>query len=298
MRCSSLQDPTRPRGAAAGPRSASATRRGGRVTTARSRAYGSVSCGIAIAPTKCSWKRGSIAVSIFSTRRTTSSISARAARLSSAIRAPVPAALPARGDAGRVAVGDEPEHQRVDRVDVAAERAGEADPVDVVDPVVLHQQRAARVERGLRELDLAHVVLGDRRARARRRGGRTRTCGRRGRSGACGRERAVDHAVGREDAGEEQLGDHLDDARAADAGHVRAGEAGLVGPQRRCRSPGSAARASPGRCARARSRRARRAGRRRSARPRTRGRSGSTRRAAARGCRARSRRWCRRRPAG
>ena len=45
--------------------------------------------------TKCSWKRGSTAVSIFSTRRTTSSISARAVRSSSAMRAPVPAALPA-----------------------------------------------------------------------------------------------------------------------------------------------------------------------------------------------------------
>ena len=41
------------------------------------------------------WKRGSTAVSIFSTRRTTASISVRAARDSRAINAPVPAAFPA-----------------------------------------------------------------------------------------------------------------------------------------------------------------------------------------------------------
>ena len=51
---------------------------------------GAVRCGNAIASTKCSWNRGSTAVSIFSTVRTTSSISRRAALLTSAIRAPVP----------------------------------------------------------------------------------------------------------------------------------------------------------------------------------------------------------------
>ena len=43
-------------------------RRGERRRCAARRAYGSVSCGIAIACTKCSWKRGSTAVSTFSTR--------------------------------------------------------------------------------------------------------------------------------------------------------------------------------------------------------------------------------------
>ena len=56
---------------------------------------GADACGIAIASTKCSWNRGSTAVSIFSTVLATSSISRRAARLTSAISAPVPAALPA-----------------------------------------------------------------------------------------------------------------------------------------------------------------------------------------------------------
>src|SRR6185369_3134377 len=71
-----------------------ASRCGRSVTVARW-VDGAVRWGKAIASTKCSWKRGSTAVSIFSTRRTTSSISRRAAALSSAINAPVPAALPA-----------------------------------------------------------------------------------------------------------------------------------------------------------------------------------------------------------
>ena len=80
---------------------------GGSVTTAaRASANGAVGAGSAIASTKCSWKRGSTAVSIFSTRRTTPSISRRAARDSSAISAPVPAALPADADVLEVAVGD------------------------------------------------------------------------------------------------------------------------------------------------------------------------------------------------
>ena len=50
-------------------------------------------------------------------------------------------------------------------VDVAAERAGEADLVDGVDSQVVHQQPGAGVERGLRELDRPDVALGDRDAR-------------------------------------------------------------------------------------------------------------------------------------
>ena len=92
-----------------------------------------------------------------------------------------------RGDVGGVAVGHEAEHERVHRVDVVAEGAGEADPVDALDPVALEQQHAARVEGGLRELDLADVVLRDRELAARRRRARTRTCGRRGRSAASAR---------------------------------------------------------------------------------------------------------------
>jgi hypothetical protein len=132
-------------------------------------------CGKAIASTKCSWKRGSTAVSIFSTADDALDL-ARAAADSSAISAPVPAALPADLDVAEVAVGIEPEDHRVDRVDLAAEGAGQADLVDGVDLELVHQQPDAGVERGLGELDRADVVLGDRdarRRRPRRRGGRS-----------------------------------------------------------------------------------------------------------------------------
>ena len=45
------------------------------------------------------------------------------------------------------------------------------------------------------------------------------------------RERPVDRAVGGEHAGEVELRDRLDDPRAADPGHARAREAGLVRPR-------------------------------------------------------------------
>src|SRR5581483_6620987 len=80
----------------------------GNGTTAASRSNGSVACGMPIASMKCSWNRGSTAVSTFSTRRTTSSISARAARFSSAILAPVPAALPAALTRSRSQSGTRP----------------------------------------------------------------------------------------------------------------------------------------------------------------------------------------------
>ena len=77
------------------------------------------------------------------------------------MRAPVPAALPAEATCAELAVRNHAEHHRVLDVDVAAERAGEADAIDVLDAQVLHQQPDARVQRGLGELDGAHVVLRD-----------------------------------------------------------------------------------------------------------------------------------------
>ena len=50
---------------------------------------------MALAATKCSWKRGSIAVSTLWICVTSVSTSRRAAAFRSAMRAPVPAALPA-----------------------------------------------------------------------------------------------------------------------------------------------------------------------------------------------------------
>src|SRR5207247_5567100 len=69
---------------------------------------GAVACGIAMASTKCSWKRGSTAVSIFSTVRTTRSISWQASPESSAMSAPVPAALPAAPTRSSGASGTSP----------------------------------------------------------------------------------------------------------------------------------------------------------------------------------------------
>ena len=159
---------------AGGPSSAPSA---GSATTAARCGKAAVLCGKAIASTKCSWKRGSTAVSIFSTRRTTPSISVRAAPDSSAMSAPVPAALPADRTWARSQSGIEPEDHRVDRVDLAAERAGQPDLVDRVDAELVHQQPDAGVERGLGELDGADVVLGDERCAAaavrRRRGGRS-----------------------------------------------------------------------------------------------------------------------------
>ena len=125
------------------------------------RGYGSTSWGIAIALTKCSWKRGSTAVSIFSTLRTTSSISAREARFSKRDARARAGGVPGGRDPFGIAVGNETEDERVDGVDVGAERAGEPDAIDALDPVSLHQERAAGVQRGLGELDLADVVLRD-----------------------------------------------------------------------------------------------------------------------------------------
>ncbi len=86
----------------------------------------------------------------------------------------------------RVAVGHQPEDQRVHGVDVRAERAGQADAIDGLDPKVVHQEPAPGVERRLRQLDLPHVVLRDDQARRRRRAARRRTCARRGRPAASG----------------------------------------------------------------------------------------------------------------
>ena len=49
------------------------------------------------------------------------------------------------GDAGRVAVGDQAEDHRVERVDVRSERSGETDPVDGLDAQGIHEQAAPRV---------------------------------------------------------------------------------------------------------------------------------------------------------
>ena len=66
-----------------------------------------------------------------------------------------------RADLRQIAVRNHAEDHGVFDVDVAAEGAGEADAVDLLDAEVVHQQPHARIERSLGELDRAHVVLGD-----------------------------------------------------------------------------------------------------------------------------------------
>ena len=83
-----------------------------------------------------------------------------------------------RGDLRQVAVGNHAEHHRVFDVDVAAERAGQPDPIDALDSQMLHQQADAGVQRGLGQLDGAHVVLRDRERHAARDAARRKTCGR------------------------------------------------------------------------------------------------------------------------
>ena len=177
-----LHDAQRPGdGARAGPRARPPPVGAGAVARAASRPStrwvdGAVRWGKAIASTKCSWNRGSTAVSIFSTRRTTPSISRRAARAQQRDQRAGAGGVAGGRDAVQRRVRDQPEDHRVERVDLAAERAGEPDLVDRVDPGVVHQQPDAGVERGLGELDRPDVVLGDgdpEPAVASRRGGRS-----------------------------------------------------------------------------------------------------------------------------
>ena len=96
----------------------------------RSLSYGSLLCGIAMASTKCAWKRGSVAVSTFSMRAhdlldlaPRGGVQERDARAGAG-------GVAGRGDLLEVAIGDQAEHHRVGHVDVAAEGAGEPDPLD------------------------------------------------------------------------------------------------------------------------------------------------------------------------
>ena len=59
-------------------------------------------------------------------------------------------------------IGHQTEHECVERIDVGAERAGQSHVAERIDTGVTHQQIDAGAQRGLRQLDRAHVVLGDR----------------------------------------------------------------------------------------------------------------------------------------
>ena len=129
------------------------------------------------------------------------------------------------------------QHHGVLHVDVAAEGAGEADPVDPLDAHALHQQPHARVQRGLAQLYRTHVVLRylDRPRALACGTDLIRKCAAVALNARVARsQRAVDDAVVAYHACEIQLGQYLDDARAADAGYAGCGdrlfEALFVGP--------------------------------------------------------------------
>ena len=69
--------------------------------------------------------------------------------------------IAAGGDLAEVAVGNQAERHRIERVDVAAERADQSDASRRAGAAALDQQFRAGVERGLGELDRAHVGLID-----------------------------------------------------------------------------------------------------------------------------------------
>ena len=126
---------------------------------------GSVLCGIAMAPTKWAWKEGSIAVSTFSMRRTTPSISLRAEALRSAMRAPVPAALPAEPTLSSAQSGTRPRIIACLTSIWLPKAPASVMRSTVADAVAVHQEAHAGIERRLGELDGAHIVLRDRDAR-------------------------------------------------------------------------------------------------------------------------------------
>ena len=117
--------------------------------------------GIARAATKCSWKRGSTAVSTFSIRSATSSISVRATAGEERHHRPDPGGVAGGGDPVQVAIGDHAQDHGVHGVDVAPEGPGQPDLVDPVDAVVVHEEAGPGMERGLGQLDRPDVVLGD-----------------------------------------------------------------------------------------------------------------------------------------
>jgi len=135
----------------------------------------------------------------------------------------------------QVAVWNHAENHRVLDVDVTAERTGKPDAIDVIDAEALHQQRYAGIQRGLRELDGAHVGLGDFHldcALMQQIGERSAVLDDSGR--ACG-QAAVKDAVLVDDTRQVQLRHDFDDAGSADprdAGGPRGVvETRIVGPQ-------------------------------------------------------------------
>ena len=146
---------------------------------------------------------------------TTPSISARAAEIQERDAGAGAGGIAGACDFHEIAVGDQAERHRMDRIDMGAEGAGERDALGRCPAPPFDQELCAGIERGLGELDGAHVRLVDqkpRRAVVQHIGVR---CGRPPRCADCARPSApsITPSCG-DDSGKVHLGDRLDDARS------------------------------------------------------------------------------------
>ncbi len=168
-------------------------------------------------------------------RLTTASISSRAALFSSAIRAPVPAALPATLHLRQITIRYQPQHHGVFHVDVGAKRARQSDFVDVGDFQFIHQQLHARIKRGFGHLDGAHVILRDADQRfvgliRRLTNDIVEGALPRFNAGADGRHAAVNQSILIDDARQIHFSNGFNNAAAANACHTRVAQWLLQSP--------------------------------------------------------------------
>ena len=151
-----------------------ARRRSGSVTTADRCGDGAVACGNAMAATNCAWKSGlGGRLDLHDRRARRPPSRARAATDSSARTAPAPAALPTERTRSTGQSGTRPSTSAYTGSMWLPNAPASRMSCDLGDAGVLEQQLDAGAQRGLGQLDGAHVVLGDgtgarRRPRARR----------------------------------------------------------------------------------------------------------------------------------
>lgn len=147
-----------------------------------------------------------------------SSASRRCFWCNRAIRA-VASRVAHRHNPAQTAIRDQTQDHGVFRINVAAERAGQQNPCHRAAAMLIEQKRDPGVQRRLRQLDGAHVVLSHDDGRSRR--------------ALCGRSECVNSlspvevdkrmfalpeaAIGADDPGQEHLSHRFDDAGAADA---------------------------------------------------------------------------------
>ena len=143
-----------------------------------------------------------------------------------------------RADFAEHAVGNHAQHHGVFHVDMAAKGASQANAVHGLHAHALHQEAHPGVERGLAQLDGAHVVLHDFEWGRVRRGAvqLIRKSASIGLDARVARTQvAVDHTVMANDTGQVHLRQCLNNSRATHAGYAggRHGgvKTGVVGPQ-------------------------------------------------------------------